>query len=75
VDALRFGGDWLWSAAGDCPVFVDRSRQRNVRSVTQLLDDLIVALLVGVEPDSNHRVLLIVDAVCDVEAVGQSCVE
>jgi hypothetical protein len=43
--------------------------------VTELLDDLIVALLVGVEPDSNHRVLLIVDAVCDVEAVGQSCVE
>jgi len=41
----------------------------------ETLDDLIVALLVGVEPDCDHRVLLIVDAVRDVEAVGQSCVE
>jgi len=29
----------------------------------ETLDDLIVALLVGVEPDCDHRVLLIVDAV------------
>ena len=36
--------------------------------------DGVVALLVGVDPDCNHRVLLIVDAVGDAEAVGQSCV-
>jgi hypothetical protein len=37
--------------------------------------DGVVALFVGVDPDCDHRVLLIVDAVGDVEAVGQSCVE
>jgi hypothetical protein len=35
----------------------------------------IVALLVRVDPDCNHRVLLIVDAIGDVETAGQSCVE
>jgi hypothetical protein len=35
----------------------------------------VVALLVGVDPECDHRVLLIVDAVGDVETAGQSCVE
>jgi len=52
-------------------------RGRRGRELAEQLPDLVehdgvVAFLVGVYPDCNHRVLLIVG---DVEAAGQSCVE
>jgi len=53
------------------------SRGRGDRELCEQLPDLVerdrvVALLVGVDPDCDHRLLPIVG---DVEAVGQSCVE
>jgi hypothetical protein len=37
--------------------------------------DGVVGLHVDIDSDCDHRVLLIVDAVGDVETAGQSCVE
>jgi hypothetical protein len=55
-------------------------RRRELELAQQLAErvdrDRVVALLVGVDPDCDHRCLLIVwNGPGDVEAAGQSCVE